>query len=228
MNRFIQIQGYLWLVIEYSFFGQSVLLYEEMRVQSISGTLFLLMLFCFTHYGKVFLTWISKEDAPHTKVLCTAQDTKGKEDLDKSHNKSTLHFDSQRYVQDLLREEFPNICEQILDNDAHVYVCGAAAMAEGVNNTLQVLFCIGFMVVSESPDTLHFISKHFSTFRGGIHSPRKSLLKNRKRRREGRLLFHQTISFFHSYLRLLDLRKHPFLPAAKSEEKRMFSQTSDC
>ena len=173
MNRFIQIQGYLWLVIEYSFFGQSVLLYEEMRVQSISGTLFLLMLFCFTHYGKVFLTWISKEDAPHTKVLCTAQDTKGKEDLDKSHNKSTLHFDSQRYVQDLLREEFPNICEQILDNDAHVYVCGAAAMAEGVNKTLQVLFCIAFIVESESPDTLHIVSKHFSTFRGGIHSPRK-------------------------------------------------------
>ena len=35
MNRFIQIQGYLWLVIEYSFFEQLVLLYEEMRVQSI-------------------------------------------------------------------------------------------------------------------------------------------------------------------------------------------------
>lgn len=198
MNRFIQIQGYLWLVIEYSFFGQSVLLYEEMRVQSISGTLFLLMLFCFTHYRKVFLTWISKEDAPHTKVLCTAQDTKGKEDLDKSHNKSTLHFDSQRYVQDLLREEFPNICEQILDNDAHVYVCGAAAMAEDVNKTLQVLFCIGFIVESESPDTLHIVSKHFSTFRGGIHSPRK-------RRKKGRFFFHQTISCFHSYLRLLSL-----------------------
>ena len=39
-------------------------------------------------------------------------------------------------------------------------------MAEGVNNTLQVLFCIGFMVESESPETLHIISKHFSTFRG--------------------------------------------------------------
>ena len=121
-----------------------------------------------------------KEDAPHTKVLCTAQDTKGKEDLDKSHNKSTLHFDSQRYVQDLLREEFPNICEQILDNDAHVYVCGAAAMAEGVNKTLQVLFCIGFIVESESPDTLHIVSKHFSTFRGGIHSPRKIAKEEKK------------------------------------------------
>ena len=54
MNRFIQIQGYLCLVIEYSFFGQSVLLHEEMRVQSISGTLFLLMLFCFTHMGRSF------------------------------------------------------------------------------------------------------------------------------------------------------------------------------
>ena len=60
MNRLIQIQSYLWLAIEYSFFEQAVLLYEEMRVQSISGTLFLLMLFCFTHYRKVF----SKEDAP--------------------------------------------------------------------------------------------------------------------------------------------------------------------
>ena len=29
MNRFIQIQGYLWLMIEYSFFEQAVLLYEE-------------------------------------------------------------------------------------------------------------------------------------------------------------------------------------------------------
>ena len=29
MNRFIQIQGYLWLMIEYSFFEQEVLLYEE-------------------------------------------------------------------------------------------------------------------------------------------------------------------------------------------------------
>ena len=46
-------------------------------------------------------------------------------------------------------------------------------MAEGVNKTLQVLFCIAFIVESESPDTLHIVSKHFSTFRGGIHSPRK-------------------------------------------------------
>ena len=78
-------------------------------------------------------------------------------------------------------------------------------MAEGVNNTLQVLFCIGLMVECESPETLHIISKHFSTFRRGIHSPRKSLLKNLKRRRKGRFLFHQTISCFHSYLRLLSL-----------------------
>ena len=55
-------------------------------------------------------------------------------------------------------------------------------MAEGVNNTLQVLFCIGFMVVSESPDTLHIVSKHLSTFRGGIHSPRKSLKKSKKKK----------------------------------------------
>ena len=157
----------------------SAVIWRNESTVNLGNPFFVNALLLYAH-GKVFLTWISKENAPHTKVLCTAQDTKGKEDLNKSHNKSTLHFDSQRYVQDLLREEFPNICEQILDNDAHVYVCGAAAMAEGVNNTLQVLFCIGFMVVSESPDTLHIVSKHLSTFRGGIHSPRKSLLKIEK------------------------------------------------
>ena len=78
-------------------------------------------------------------------------------------------------------------------------------MAEGVNNTLQVLFCIGFMVVSESPETLHIISKHFSNFRGDIHSPRKITLKKSKKMKKRTILFHQTISCFHSYLRLLSL-----------------------
>ena len=45
----------------------------------------------------------------------------------------------QQYVQDLMREDSSNICDLIINSNAHVYVCGAAAMAERVNNTLQVL-----------------------------------------------------------------------------------------
>ena len=69
-------------------------------------------------------------------------------------------------------------------------------MAEGVNNTLQVLFCIGFMVVSESPDTLHFISKHFSTFRGGIHSPRNITLEKSKKKKRRTFPFPSNDFFF--------------------------------
>lgn len=40
------------------------------------------------------------------------------------------------------------------------------------------------MVESESPETLHIVSKHFSTFRGGIHSPRKITLKKIEKEEE--------------------------------------------
>jgi len=76
-------------------------------------------------------------------------------------------------------------------------VCGAAAMAEGVNNTLQVLFCIGFMVDSESPKTLHIISKHFSTFRGGIHLPRKSLLIEKEEEKDVSFSLKRFLVFIH-------------------------------
>ena len=44
----------------------------------------------------------------------------------------------QQYVQDLLREDSSNICDLILNDNAHLYVCGGAAMADDVSKTLQV------------------------------------------------------------------------------------------
>ena len=43
-----------------------------------------------------------------------------------------------QYVQDLLRKDSADLCDLILNRHAHVYVCGAAAMAKGVYETIQV------------------------------------------------------------------------------------------
>jgi len=45
----------------------------------------------------------------------------------------------QKYVQDLLKEDSSNISDLILNDNAHVYVCGGAAMADDVSKTLQVI-----------------------------------------------------------------------------------------
>nr|AAK61379.1 nitric oxide synthase [Discosoma striata] len=42
-----------------------------------------------------------------------------------------------RYVQDLLKEDAGNVCDLIVDSNAHVYVCGGAAMANDVSKTIQ-------------------------------------------------------------------------------------------
>ena len=58
----------------------------------------------------------------------------------------------QKYVQDLLREDASNISDLIIDDTAHVYVCGGAAMADDVTKTLQV---IGLDVLTQTvPITL--------------------------------------------------------------------------
>lgn len=44
-----------------------------------------------------------------------------------------------KYVQDLLKEDSIKICDLILKDDAHVFVCGGAAMADDVRKTLQNL-----------------------------------------------------------------------------------------
>ena len=43
-----------------------------------------------------------------------------------------------QYVQDLLRKDSADLCDLILNRHAHVYVCGAADMAKGVYETIQV------------------------------------------------------------------------------------------
>ncbi|XP_068736413.1 nitric oxide synthase 1-like isoform X2 [Montipora capricornis] len=62
-----------------------------------------------------------------------------------------------QYVQDLLKEHSSDVCDLILNSNAHVYVCGAAAMAEGVNDTLQALITDRLKL---SPDkAVEFMSK---------------------------------------------------------------------
>ena len=54
----------------------------------------------------------------------------------------TAYFREERkpkqYVQDLLTKDSADLCDLILNRNAHVYVCGAADMAEGVRETIQV------------------------------------------------------------------------------------------
>lgn len=44
-----------------------------------------------------------------------------------------------KYVQDVMKEEAFDICEQLLSQKAHFYVCGDVKMADGVCKTLQAL-----------------------------------------------------------------------------------------
>lgn len=46
-------------------------------------------------------------------------------------------FGSKRYVQHLLRENAIYVCDAIVMNGAHVYVCGDVTMAADVLRTLQ-------------------------------------------------------------------------------------------
>ncbi|KAL9981801.1 hypothetical protein ACROYT_G010554 [Oculina patagonica] len=62
-----------------------------------------------------------------------------------------------QYVQDLLKEDSSNICDLIINDNGHVYVCGGAAMAEDVNQTLQTL--IADRLNLSSDDGLEFIRK---------------------------------------------------------------------
>lgn len=49
---------------------------------------------------------------------------------------SLFHFISQQYVQDLIRKNSDDVCELILLNGGHVYVCGDVSMAADVSKTL--------------------------------------------------------------------------------------------
>lgn len=51
----------------------------------------------------------------------------------------------QKYVQDVMKEEAFDICEQLLSQKAHFYVCGDVKMADGVCKTLQVVICTFFV-----------------------------------------------------------------------------------
>ena len=53
--------------------------------------------------------------------------------------RAKIHFSFQRYVQDMLKQEAFEICEKILSQKAHFYVCGDVSMAEDVCRTLQVI-----------------------------------------------------------------------------------------
>ena len=43
---------------------------------------------------------------------------------------------SQQYVQDLIRKNSEQVCELILLNGGHIYVCGDVSMASDVSKTL--------------------------------------------------------------------------------------------
>ena len=46
----------------------------------------------------------------------------------------------QQYVQDLLKLNYEHVCELILLNGGHIYVCGDVSMAADVSKTLLNLF----------------------------------------------------------------------------------------
>lgn len=46
----------------------------------------------------------------------------------------------QRYVQDVIRQNSEQVCELILLNGGHIYVCGDVSMASDVSKTLLNLF----------------------------------------------------------------------------------------
>lgn len=45
-----------------------------------------------------------------------------------------------------MKEEAFDICEQLLSQKAHFYVCGDVKMADGVCKTLQVVICTFFVI----------------------------------------------------------------------------------
>ena len=47
---------------------------------------------------------------------------------------------SQQYVQDLIRKNSEQVCELVLLNGGHIYVCGDVSMASDVSKTLFKLF----------------------------------------------------------------------------------------
>ncbi len=49
-----------------------------------------------------------------------------------------FHF-LQCYVQDLLKSDSESVCETIMLNGGHIYVCGDVSMASDVSNTLQTM-----------------------------------------------------------------------------------------
>lgn len=49
-----------------------------------------------------------------------------------------LFFFLQKYVQDMLKDEGFDVCEKLLSQSAHFYVCGDVKMADDVCRTLQV------------------------------------------------------------------------------------------
>ena len=46
----------------------------------------------------------------------------------------------QKYVQDIIRQNSEQVCELILLNGGHIYVCGDVSMASDVSKTLLNLF----------------------------------------------------------------------------------------
>lgn len=68
-----------------------------------------------------------------------------------------------KYVQDLLKEDASNISDLIVDDNAHVYVCGGAAMADDVSKTLQTMLADRLNLSPE--DGLEFIRKMKSSNR---------------------------------------------------------------
>lgn len=50
-----------------------------------------------------------------------------------------MHCSFQRYVQDMLKKEAFDVCEKMLSQKGHFYVCGDVSMAEDVCRTLQVI-----------------------------------------------------------------------------------------
>ena len=50
-----------------------------------------------------------------------------------------IFYFKQKYVQDVLKEEAFDICEKLLGEKAHFYVCGDVKMADDVCRTLQVI-----------------------------------------------------------------------------------------
>ena len=61
-----------------------------------------------------------------------------------------IFFRQQKYVQDLLKQEAFDICDKILSQGAHLYVCGDVSMAAEVCRTLHV-----------SEDDLHLSADSF-------------------------------------------------------------------